>query len=72
MIKTPYNIHLFLRVGDCVPINYFNPPRDCDYVIAFRISELDFQSKIGDCDKFHFRKTIDGWLLENIVEGNIN
>ncbi len=71
MIKTPNNIHLFLSIGQCVPINYFNPPKDCDYVVAFKVSNYDFDHKIEDCDKYYFRKKMGGWVLENIIKSNM-
>jgi hypothetical protein len=71
MVKTPNNIHLFLSIGQSVPINYFNPPRDCDYIIAFQITPARLGHFASYCDKFHFRKKMGGWVLENIIKSNM-
>lgn len=66
MIKTPNNLHLFLRIGEYLPLSYFNPPKDCDYVVAFRISDYDFDHKIEECDKYHYVRKMGGWVLDDI------
>lgn len=70
MIKTPNNIHLFLTIGQSAPLSYFNPPRDCDYIVAFKPHSLNFQNTILNSDQYCFRKKMGGWVLEDIVLRN--
>ncbi len=72
MIKTQNNIHLFLPIGRCLPPSYFNPPRDSDYIVAFKTHDLNLQNTVQNSDQYHFRKKMGSWVLEDIVFGIIN
>lgn len=72
MIKTPNNLHLFLSIGECLPLSYFNPPKDCDCIVAFKPHDLNFQNTTKNSDQYHFRRKMGGWVLEDIVEGGYN
>lgn len=63
MQKTPFNTHLFLQIGQSLPLNYFNPPKDADLIVCFKglpgAEAIDYINYI-------FRRKMGGWVLEAI------
>lgn len=67
MQQTPFNKHLFLSIGQCLPFNYFNPP-SFDGKLTDQLTCFRGGTSAENSEKLLFRRKMGGWVLEEIIE----